>query len=311
MSDLMAVERARELLAGAHSVDAVKEVHDKAVALTHYLRQRGASVESINYCAEIKIRAERRTGELTARLPKAQRGGRPDRGKSPSTGPLPKVEVLAQAGLSKQRASAYEKIARIEPRTFESALARAKAIATENDEPLTTAAIVAAATQTSGADGYDGDEWYTPPDVIALVRDVLGEIDLDPASNPHAQKTVKAALFCTKVDNALGREWNGRVFCNPPYSMPLIAEFTAKLIAEYDSGRVTAAIYLVNNCTDSAWFHSLLVRFPVCFTRGRIGFMNQAGQKFATRQGQAIFYLGKSKAAFKQAFSTLGAVVSA
>ena len=42
----------------------MKEIRDKAEALRAYARQAGESLEMQNQCAEIKIRAERRAGEM-------------------------------------------------------------------------------------------------------------------------------------------------------------------------------------------------------------------------------------------------------
>ena len=42
------------------------------------------------------------------------------------------------------------------------------------------------------------NEWYTPAKHIELVRSVLGEIDLDPASHPFAQQTVRLRSFSLK-----------------------------------------------------------------------------------------------------------------
>jgi phage N-6-adenine-methyltransferase len=162
---------------------------------------------------------------------------------------------------------------------------------------------------TSEAADYDGDEWYTPREHIGLCREVLGKIDLDPTSNAFAQKSVAAKKFYTKADDGLSKNFFGRVFMNPPYSMPLVQQFTAKLADAYDAGDVTAAIILVNNCTDSAWFHRLLEQYPVCFTRGRVPFESAKGKKFATRQGQAFFYLGKDFNKFSFVFSEIGCVV--
>jgi phage N-6-adenine-methyltransferase len=165
----------------------------------------------------------------------------------------------------------------------------------------------------SSSPEYDGDTWETPDDTLELVRAVLGTIDLDPASNTHAQKRVQATHWLSAKDNALEHNWVGNVFCNPPYSMPLIAQFTSKLIAEYDAGRIKQAIYLVNNCTDAGWCQTLLRRFSVCFTCGRISFLQGDGQKFATRQGQAIFYLGKHSTNFCAVFGAaeIGTVLQA
>jgi RecB family exonuclease len=49
---------------------------------------------------------------------------------------------------------------------------------------------------------------------------------------------------------------------NPPYSQPGIALFTDKLVAEVKSGRVTAAIALTHNYTDTQWFRALASARP-------------------------------------------------
>lgn len=58
----------------------------------------------------------------------------------------------------------------------------------------------------------EGDQWYTPAPVIALARRILGEIDLDPASCPEAQRVVRAARYYAVGGLAL--PWQGRVWCN-------------------------------------------------------------------------------------------------
>lgn len=155
-----------------------------------------------------------------------------------------------------------------------------------------------------------GDEWYTPAEYIDGVREALGEIDLDPASCGPAQEVVRASKFWTKEDDALSREWAGRVFLNPPYSMPLIERFVEKAIAEKAAKRVSAAILLTNNCTDTGWFHALLSVAPVCLTEGRVQFWKPNQDKFATRQGQAFFYLGKDRDLFAKVFARFGKVLT-
>jgi ParB family chromosome partitioning protein len=160
--------------------------------------------------------------------------------------------------------------------------------------------------------GTGENEWYTPPKYIELARRVLGGIDLDPASNEAAQMVVKASQYFTAADNGLLKEWHGRVWLNPPYSQPLIYEFVTKLIEERSAERVSSAIMLTNNYTDTSWFHAALeIADAVCFTRGRISFINKEGDPYGTpAQGSAFFYFGDAVPAFAQAFIEAGSVVT-
>ena len=76
-----------------------------------------------------------------------------------------------------------------------------------------------------GISGTGEDEWHTPERYVELARKVLGAFDLDPASSKKAQKVIKAEKFFTKKDNGLEHDWYGRVWLNPPYAQPLIAQF--------------------------------------------------------------------------------------
>jgi hypothetical protein len=90
--------------------------------------------------------------------------------------------------------------------------------------------------------GAGKTEWFTPGKVIELARVAFGgEIDLDPASSPHANETVKARKFYDKEQDGLQQPWEGRVYLNPPYRPPLIGQFVDKLVEERLAGRVTEA----------------------------------------------------------------------
>lgn len=152
------------------------------------------------------------------------------------------------------------------------------------------------------------DEWFTPAHVVELARQVLGRIDLDPASCEFAQRTVQAVRWFGKAADGLSQPWHGRVFLNPPYSHPLVARFTGKLVDEFSAGRVTAAITVVNNATDAEWFQRLLAQFPACFTRGRIRFYRVDRKPISPRLGQVFFYLGGDVAGFEHVFGAVGIV---
>jgi phage N-6-adenine-methyltransferase len=118
------------------------------------------------------------------------------------------------------------------------------------------------------------NEWFTPPECLDLAREVMGGIDLDPASHPLAQERVQAAQFFSKDNDGLNRKWRGRVWMNPPYSQPEIEQFIEKLICEVSAGHVVEAIVLTNNSTDTTWFQkAALWANAICFTRGRIRFI--------------------------------------
>jgi phage N-6-adenine-methyltransferase len=156
----------------------------------------------------------------------------------------------------------------------------------------------------------DSYEWYTPLEYIYAIEEVMGHIDLDPASCKLANDIVGADYYYTKDDDGLTKDWFGRVFLNPPYNMPLIEQFTGKAIQEYQAGRIESAIVLVNNATDTIWFHAMLGKYPVCFTRGRVQFTGPDGDSAAgPRQGQAFFYLGKDTKRFASVFSRFGIVL--
>jgi ParB family chromosome partitioning protein len=153
-------------------------------------------------------------------------------------------------------------------------------------------------------------EWFTPPEYIEAARLVMGSIDLDPASSALAQGTIRARKYFTEKQDGLKQKWNGRVWLNPPYSGKLIAAFSAKMIEEWESGRVTAAIMLTNAYTETSWWHSLATASnSVCFTRGRIKFESPHGEKSAPTNGQSFFYLGKSAAKFHTTFKRFGMVM--
>src|SRR5207244_6259503 len=80
-SPLARLETARRLLAEVRSVDDVKAIHDLAEAARIYARQARLGLEAQNDSAEIKLRAERKLGELLTALPK-QDGGDAARARS-------------------------------------------------------------------------------------------------------------------------------------------------------------------------------------------------------------------------------------
>lgn len=152
------------------------------------------------------------------------------------------------------------------------------------------------------------NEWYTPKDYISLAREVMGEIDLDPASCADANKVVKAITYYSQNENGLEQPWHGRVFMNPPYSQPHIQKFSDKLVHHVLTGDISQAVVLVNNATETRWGQHLLRNAAaVCFPASRIKFWHPA-KISAPLQGQMILYFGDRPGFFGEVFNDTGVV---
>ena len=156
-------------------------------------------------------------------------------------------------------------------------------------------------------------EWYTLEYIISLAKSVMGEIDLDPASCESANSIVKAEEFFGIGDNSLDRDWGGRVYINPPHRQPHILRFANKLLYEIDVGRVTQAIWLSNNATETKWCQPIIsYSRAICFPRRRIKFLDHnLRPKNSPTQGQIIVALGKKVDCqkFYDEFSNMGQVI--
>ena len=155
------------------------------------------------------------------------------------------------------------------------------------------------------------NEWYTPSVFVEAARACLGEIDLDPASSPIANETVRAKQIFTAEQDGLKQPWHGRVWLNPPYAQPLIAQFAEAVASKYETGEIEEAIVLVNNATETAWFRRMLrAASAVCLPAGRIKFVDPEGKPSgAPLQGQAILYMGERVHDFTEAHKALGSVL--
>ena len=149
-------------------------------------------------------------------------------------------------------------------------------------------------------------EWYTPPEYVDKARRVLGEIDLDPASNALAQKWIQAGNYFTQEDNGLIQPWQGRVWCNPPYGRQ-VRKWLEKALASYEAKEMKSAIMLLNR-SEADWYKESLQKIDaICEVKKRIAFLNASGQKQPSpRYHNDFLYIGRNVEKFKQEFESLG-----
>ena len=132
---LIKFDEALHAIEQARSIDEVKQIRDKAEAARVYAKQALASIRAQNMLAEIKIRAERKAGQLLKEMEKAgqrkTRGG--DRAKSHDA-TLPALEDI---GISKTQSSRWQKEAELPEADFKGLVAEKNA----RREPLTSASV--------------------------------------------------------------------------------------------------------------------------------------------------------------------------
>jgi phage N-6-adenine-methyltransferase len=276
------------ILASIETVGEAKDMLDKAAAMRHYAERLKGGIEIEKPIAIGVLKIKAKIGELCPAKPPSETG----RGKKTTSS----AEVVFQPATI----AAYRKIA--------ANIDQLDSFCEEIDDVPTQGGFLKYVQDPHVKNNSGENEWYTPPEYIEAARAAMGGIDLDPATSEKAQETVKAKKFYTAEDDGLSKVWKGKVWLNPPYAKDLIGKFCDKLAEGVDAGKVTAAILLVNNATDTAWFHRVASKASaVCFVKGRIAFHDSNGEpKNKPLQGQMAMYFGKDPQAFAKEFGGLG-----
>jgi hypothetical protein len=106
--ELVKWNNAKNAIAECKTIDEIKEIRDKAEALRLYAKQAGESLHMQNDIAEIKLRAERKAGELLKENDISEKRASSSRG----TCTLPE-------GINKKQSHTWQRIADIPEEKFE------------------------------------------------------------------------------------------------------------------------------------------------------------------------------------------------
>jgi hypothetical protein len=110
----------RRRIAEAYAIDEVKDIRDRGIALETYARQ-AQNAEDERRCREIRMRAERRVGQLLKETERAT--GSPG---NQYTGPVERddgsTKPLGELGISRDQSSRWQRVASLTEDEFEAAL---------------------------------------------------------------------------------------------------------------------------------------------------------------------------------------------
>ena len=153
-SPLALIEKAEQALEKASTIDVVKGIRDQAEVLRLYAKQAQKSFEMQNQCAEIKLRAERKAGNMLMEQEK-------NKGAAVSTEDTWEIPKLKDLGISYSQSSRWQAIAGIPDQNFEQWMERIKTSGKE----ITSAEFIRLAKRLTKPDSNNNKEM--PVDLVS------------------------------------------------------------------------------------------------------------------------------------------------
>lgn len=162
-------------------------------------------------------------------------------------------------------------------------------------------------------------EHYTPEPYITAAREVMGRIDLDPASCEIANRTVQASVYFTAAQDGLKQSWDvtgdgdTATYMNSPWGKvegrSLAGIWINRAIEAYRSGEIKQLVINVKAATAEKWFAPLWDGH-ICFVDHRISYDTPTGPSDNTLPGSSVFvYFGHQSERFIEVFTQFGPVV--
>lgn len=154
-------------------------------------------------------------------------------------------------------------------------------------------------------------EYYTPTWIVEAAREVMGSIDLDPASSAKANEIVKAGDYISlPFDNGLHWFWKGNIWLNHPFSRKSNHLWIDKLLESYELGFLKQACCITYASTSEKWFQPLM-DYPQCYFSRRVNYIDGVTGKIkkGVTKGSVVTYLGLNVEKFYTVFSKYGKVM--
>lgn len=154
--------------------------------------------------------------------------------------------------------------------------------------------------------------WNSPPEILNPIRDMCGQVYLDPCSN---ETSIVNPEIVAPFADGLSYSWtwvtpNGRaIFVNPPYSRDDNAVWAEKWA--HEASKLGPHLFgLVQASPGSAWFRQYMQACDaVCFPDQRLKFLRDGKPVAGANFGNALFYAGPAKEQFALHFEHLGSIL--
>ena len=119
---------------------------------------------------------------------------------------------------------------------------------------------------TKGMFSSASNEWATPQEFFDQLNSEF-HFTLDPCCT---HDNAKCENHYTIEEDGLSQNWEGRVFCNPPYGREL-PKWVKKCYEESLKGSLV--VMLIPSRTDTRWFHDWIYgKAEIRFIKGRLKF---------------------------------------
>ena len=304
------------------------ELRDQVTAVSSYLRSSRRSLGLQKQSEVVKLRAERRAGELLLGLERG-RGIRVDL-REPGldeSEPFPigseYGRVLRETGLGERRARRLQEVANVSDAVYDAFVPsleemreRVAELAEDHAGEVTerlerqdfsTAALLRVARASEPDDGGTGHRWdetLTPPSILRRAKELLRGIELDPSAD--AGCSVGAERTLGVAEDGLSVRWGARsVLLHPPFSV--VAEFVEKWAQERAAGRTGETLLVLpapleDHLWQAPWWR-LVAEQPFCLIGERF-----RGERLPYPLTM-VSYGGERQDDFRATFNALGPVL--